>query len=779
MALKLGSLYVSLTARTSAFSKGMSDAMGALERFTKEAKKVSADVAQFAGALSVIGIGALKLASTVDGPTKSAMMGLENSTKLLAVQVADMLLPAVHELTSLFKQAASAVASLDPELKKQISTFAVMAVQVAAAAKAFSMLSGLASSAFGVLKSAFSMLASVGLAPLLEIALAVAAVIAVVVLLHRAWRKNWGGIQEATQEVVNWLRDAFGQFGDFMGKVWNFLIDGAARFVEAILGAIDAVQELTGKKVVNTAGLREGIAGLWKDLKSGSFFSDAFKFGKTVGQQMSEGLVEELSVIKAELMAKLGLDKMFGGGGKTIGLGRSAGKSSPRDPSGHEFMADESMRLAAQAAAYHLQEVAAEADAFKKRMADVQIGQEIRAWLKSIAQEPTTTMRGGLASVSLSDAKITSRRFGGGMTASTDSNKRANAMADAVGAASWDGALTALKEGLGRAATFGEELAAWGARMGPLVASAGKQLLGAVGDLVGSIVEGAQQGGVWGAIIAAFMEIAKKTESAMKFLDVAMEFVKRLAEMVEPLVKPIFDALTDVLGIVVQIIAPVFAALKPLFEAIAKLVKYLSPILYAIGDILLAIAPILEVIGNVLGVVMDALKPILDLVAGLLKVIATVILGIIIGLNELAGVFGDEKAKAESARLKGIVDKMWARTGDNAIAQGEAAGAALRNAAAQNTAAEAASAVAESLSNVPSGYKLALSRFNADLGIGAAPMAAAAAGGGSTVIINGGVHVTSDPKTAEELAEDAEREANRDRGQRTGNPRPRRDRGDW
>lgn len=776
MALKLGSLYVSLTARTSAFSKGMAGAMGSLERFSKEAKKVSADVAMFSGALSAVGIGAVKLASTVDGPTRTAMKGLEDSTKLLAVQVADMLLPAVRELTGMFKQAAAAVAALDPQTKKQIATFAVMAVQVAAAAKGLSMFAGIASSAFSVLKGAFTMVASVGLAPLIEIALAVGAVVAVVVLLHRAWRKNWGGIQDTTREVLEWLRSGFDQFANFMGKVWDFLVDGAARFIEGLLSVIDTVQELTGKKLVDTGGLREGFAGLWKDLKSGAFFSQAFEFGKSIGQQVADGLSEELAAIKKEL----GLDKLFGGGSaaKPIPLGRG-GPAGPAKSGAVNDAFTQAARGTVNVRAF-LDEVDAAARATNlENVASEALRQEMRRRAAAEREAAASADRLALARATGNTNGLTKaerKEFDG---------QNAAVRNEAVGAGDWGQAVQRLKDGLKGAYTVGDELSVWGARMGPMVARAGQQLLGAVGDLVSSIVEGAQSGGVWGAIIAAFMELAKKTASALKFLDVAMEFVEQIAAMVEPLVAPIFDALTNVLGIVVQIVAPVFKALVPLFTAVGDFVKQLAPIIYALGDILTALSPIIEVIGKVVGLILQALRPVIDLIAGIMKVIATVLLGIIIGLNELAAAFGDEAAKAESARLKGVVEKMWAPSANElAVAEGDAAAAALRNAAAQNDAADSAQEVAESLSNLPSGYKLAHARYQADLGItgsnGLVTAGAGAGGGGSTTVINGDINVSSDAETVDSLAEDARREAARERGQRTGSTRPRRNAGgDW
>lgn len=240
---------------------------------------------------------------------------------------------------------------------------------------------------------------------------------------------------------------------------------------------------------------------------------------------------------------------------------------------------------------------------------------------------------------------------------------REKSIKEAAGAGSWADAMKVLQANfqaaLGGMPDLGAELTVWFDRMSGQLAAAGTQMLGAVGELVNSVVQGAQAGGVWGAIIAAFMEVAKKTESALKFLDTAMQFIEKIAVMVEPLVAPIFEALQGVLEIVVDIVAPVFRALQPLFTAIGQLVEDLSPILWALGDLFESLSPIIQFVGEVIGKVFKALKPIFDLIGGVIKVIATVILGVLIGLNELAAAFGDEKAKAEADRLKQIVSTMW------------------------------------------------------------------------------------------------------------------------
>jgi len=738
MALKLGSLYVSLSANSSQYMKSMAQAAQMADKVAKEIKKASNDIAQVSGSFAAVGVAALALASTVDGPTKKAMDGFKQSSQLLAVQVADILLPAVRALSDLLKQAAGVIAGLDPQVKKQVASFAVWAVEVAAAAKAISVLSTGASAIFGVLSSGFKIIAAIGSGPLLAIVAAVAAVVGVVILLHRAWRKNWGGIQEVTADILKWFHDAFSKLAKFFGGVWDFIIDGAAKFVDALLDAFEVVEKLTGQKIGpdGVAGLREGFAGLWKDLKSGDFFSQAFDFGKSVGGQIVDGIKEEWASIQSEL----GLDKLMSGfaKGKPIALGRGMNKSPKSN--GHDAMADMSMATA---------EAMALAEA-----------RDLAAAQKAAAEEADQ-----MAAIMLQAAND----------------------ADAMGAAQRQAA-----EEQARAAEAQAKAAS--AKM-KAIASIAMNGLGALGQTINNIAQGAQAGGIWGAMIAAVMEVFTRMEGFQKMLGTLEYGLKRLGEFMEPLVGELFGIVETLTVVGTEGLKPIFDALKPLFEGLAKFAKKLVPVIASVGNLFEAVGPILEVLANVVGGILDAVSPILDLLSGVVKIIATVVLGIIIGLNEVAAFFGDARARAESDRMKALVDKMWAPGADDlAIAQGEAARETWRNAAAQGAAAtattaaaEAAQEVAESLSNVPSGYKIALSRFNAQdaagsvfLGdsvspnqsqsfeYGAANGANGAGLGGIT--INGNVSITSTADNIEDLGDDIRRERARERGQRRGNP---------
>ena len=726
--MNLGTLYVKLNADSQALVKGMAKASEAVEKFAKETKKLANDVAGVAGAMLALGGAAVKMASTVDTKAARSVEQLQGSLALVAVQIYDVLAPAVDALTRRFKQLADWIANIDPETKKQIATWAIWIAQLAVAAKVIGTVSGLVSGVSGAFSSLFKVIASVGAGPILAIIGTLAAVIAAVIFLHRAWRKNWGGIQEITKGVFENLGKAVAWLGDLFSSLWGSIVDGAQAAVLSFLNIVDAAQQLTGVKLVDTSALREGFAGLFKDLKTGSFFANALTFAKETATEVGDAVTEEIAIIRDEITAALGIG---GGGGSNTGA-RAPQKAATKlvaeqkiDWKGNE---DELEKKASK--------LATDLNDASRKMWDERSAFEEKAF---------------------ADYKEARDAANKAYWAQVDNEKAIDDERKNIAEQS----RSKLK-----------------ATMGIILDGTG-----ALGETIKAISAGAQSGGVWGAIIAAIMQVFQRMESFQSLLKIFEQGLVRLGEFLEPLFGPIFKIVEQLTVVGTEILAPVFKALQPLFEMIAKAAQKLVPILSILGTIFDALAPVIEAV-IAIGDMFNILEPVLDLIGGVVKVIATVILGFLVFLNEIAAAFGDEKARAEADRLKAKIDKMWAPNAD-ALAQAEAdaATSAWHNAAAQQAAADSASDVAESLSNVPSGYKLALSRFNADNGEGAyrgLMGSGASPGGGSTTnnttVIQGDVIVnTEDGLTAAQIAEQARKERARERAQRGGNPADPRD----
>lgn len=676
MALKLGSLYVSLGADVSNLVQGVGDALKAVEGFTREVKKATNDMAQFTAAVTGIGAAALHLASSVDGPTKQAMDGLTRSTQLLAVEVADTLLPAVRALSADIEAAAQWFAGLDPEIKEAISSFAVMAAQVGAASLVLSRVAGIASTMAGVFKGIASAIGSIGIGPLLNVAIAVAGIIATVVVLHRAWRLNWGGIQEKTAEVVNFLSEAFGGVFEFIKARLLDVIEGFRGFVNMVLNAVDALQKLTGTNLIDTEGLRAGFDGLFDDLKSGEFFKSAVKFGKDVGGQLVDGFKEEISVISKELKDALGLDSLSAGG-QLIGLGRDmAAKAAP----------------AAKEAALSRPPLV-HGDPIKKQD------------------------RG------------------------PDSVKRPEGISELD-------------------------------RLGTGVKIVGQKLLGSLGDLgsaVNGVVSGAQAGGVWGAAAAAVMELLTRTQAFSDTLAVANGFMKTVVSAFEPAAEQLTEAINVVLAAILPIIeafmgsiAPTLGVLSeillkisPLFELVSASFLVLTPIMALIADVLQAafvvLKPVIQglfyIVTGVLIVIGGIIRGVLEVWNGLVEAVATLVYGalmvITLGMGgELAQQAADaiRTAKADTSQVDGMLTTLTTQMNWDAIEAANARRVADLRAA--DAADKVATSFGDMLTNVPAGFKIARSRYDAQM---PADGSAFVNGSGSPIFIDKMQVMANDP----------------------------------
>lgn len=740
MALKLGSLFVSLDANASGLTKGLAEGMKAVEKFSGQAKKMAGEVAQSAGVLSALGIAAVKLASTVDGPAKQAMTGLENSTKLLAVQVADVLTPAVRALTEMFTGAARVVAGLDAETKKAISTVAIIAVQLAAGAKAAQLFFGAVAPLMKALAAGVSLIGGIGVAPLLGIVAAVGAVIGIVALLHRAWRKNWGGIQDATREVLDWLQSGFSQLGKLFGKVWGFFLDRVWASVDAML-QLGAVIERVTKVNLGVGGMREGLEGLFKDLRSGEFIGEAFKFGKSVAQSVGEGL----ETVKEEweiILKEMGLDKL---GAKVRSLMKGA---KPREAKSDGLPTLE------------------------------QLGYSERKNVTGYALSLEQLMALG--------------------------NPAKNAPTISSGSATATGrAAPSLLEKLGAVAQrLGDDFARVGEQLRPLgegLAMFAQGLTSKLGDLGGviqSVVNGASQGGAAGAIAAAAVELLSRTQAFQALLQTASGALATLVQAFEPIAASLVPPLERILAAVTDALVPVIGALAPVFEMLGNVLDSITPFIVMVGVVLQGLAPVIQVFGMLLKMLFDALGPIIKVLFEVARVVLLVILGFIkVVLDIWNGIIealasivetvvniftfgaggkaaGDwvRGAKGDSAgvgaAMKALEDMSW----DNASAQAEASAATKRNAAAQVEAAKAAGQVSEALMNVPSGYKIAFARFNADMGLHFEAAAAGGAGaGGGDWTFTGDIYIDT-TGDGEETFEEMRKAAKKEAAQRRGNP---------
>lgn len=325
MALKLGTLYVDLTARTDGVAKGIADALKHVEKFTREVKKAANDAAQLGAGVAAIGLGALKLASDINGPAKAAMDDLHRSTQQLAVPLAQMLLPAVKALAADIRMLASHIAGMDPGVKAGIASAAKWAVELGGVALVVGKVAGLISSLSGVLSGVFAAVAAAGVGPILGIVAALGLAAAGVAALHAAYRTNFLGMGDATR-----------RFWDFFGSTSRTVLDAVrsnlllwvgkwlAAF-GAILDAYANFQETIGNKGAADFARRgaRGINNFALDALQGSsqkIVTAALDLGKMAGTAFAnewKRIFDELGISKLWDRAK----SMFSGAGALAAVG--------------------------------------------------------------------------------------------------------------------------------------------------------------------------------------------------------------------------------------------------------------------------------------------------------------------------------------------------------------------------------------------------------------------------------------------------------------------------
>jgi phage-related protein len=533
-----------------------------------------------------------------------------------------------------------------------------MAAEVAFAAKALQLLMSVLAPLAGALSGLFGLFAGVSASALaiglIEVVFVIGAIIAAVALLHKAWRENWGGMQEKTGGVLETIRGWWTDFVNFLKSGYDALIDMGMSWVRGLLAALDAIREASGGKIGPGAdqveAIRSAFEGLSKDLKSGDFFTDAWSATITAGKDAASVIAEEWKSI----FSQLGLDKLWekakgiftGGGAARAPSMVAAGPVQ----SGMEGVADASM-------------AGAEMAALQARFAEL--------------------------SDEFGPALVGFNAFSPGLEAAATALRK---LSDASEQASIAEVKAAQEKAAAKAAAEQKASERMWAAVGSIAYNGMVSVLGEMGSLVDAAVQGAQAGGIWGAIIAVFMELLKKTESVQRFAGAALDAIGQIVAALEPVIAPIFDALIQLLAPIVDIFKTIFDVLGPFFGFIASLIKSLTGVFKLIGQVMKFLGPILQVVFTAIGIVV--------------AVIMSIVLPIIAALQWL---FGDAAGAGQTMQDLG---DLWAALTNPVATSANGAAAAL------DSTAVAAAAVTESLMNVPSGYKVNQARFQAAIAEG-------------------------------------------------------------
>lgn len=558
--MELGTLLVKLSADSSGFARGVSEAAAAAEIFSKRVKKISGDIANVGLAMTAFGGAMTALAATVDGSAKKSLDGLKEASALVAVQIADILEPAVRSVTDILKGFADIIAGLSPELKGFIADFGLWAAVLGTAGMALSKLAG-AASAF------FAMVGAVGpliTAPVAGFLVVLASLLALIPVLV----DNWSTFSNAYQTSVQFMAGLWDDFVSGMKIMWDWVIS-------KIAGGFDALgfDEIANK--MKRALSSESLAGTLKGLAT-SLATSVGGALQTSLDSWKRGATKTIEWIKS----------------KTGGFGLGDGKAR---------------------AASGLDVVAARGEEGASLMA-----------------MSTRTMHG---------------------------QRIENTTSSGLGSAGWK--------------QFQEDQKQSASAMQAAVSSITSKM-GEFGGIINSVIQGAQAGGAWGALIAAIMEIVARMKSFTNMLGKAMDAIGAIADFVDM-----------VLGPMVEAIGYVFQAISESFKSLVRAGDTRSQM----GEALYSVAQVLDT------------------------------------RRTTAGMSGDQVAIAGVESEIAAFEKLMGVTIETLLLPSQTLAKALDETA--ESAAKLNDKLSESLTNVPTGVKIALARFNATNGDGVPGMGTA------------------------------------------------------
>ncbi len=533
--MKLGDLFVVLKAGTSEFTSGFNKAMEQVDKLAKQVKRATNEMSQAGLGLAAVAGGAVALASTVDRGIAKEVANLKNAFTDLAVPVAQLVVPAMKELAEWVRKLADWIAGLSPHAKQMIMKF----IEISAAVGAVALVVSKMAAAIEALAGVFALITA---APFLAVIAVLVTVGAAAVLLHKVWRENWGGIQEKTKQVVEAMSRYWAEFKDFLGGLFDGIIDGYAKVAMSVVKLSAWLAEKTGKiteaqRDELVKNLQFGISTAAMVAKGGGLKTAALNFGTT----MKDGMVSGAQALWAELKI-IGKDfeGMMGNSGKALRHGIAAFTQQEAIAARHGLMAGESgsaqatgsggLNRAGDLAVINLAELA-----------------EAQGRLKSM--EDTSKFLAAGERIAASERIRVEKAYAGSLREQL--NKIASAIKESVGT---------------------------------VTAKAG-----AVGQVADAALKGFQSGGAWGAVVAIIAEILTMLQGFEKIVGSMNAFFGRWIEGIDKMIGPFLDTIinfAEAIGSLIEI----FHDLGHASDIVGGLLWVLSKVIDAVEIAILFVA---------------------------------------------------------------------------------------------------------------------------------------------------------------------------------------------
>lgn len=337
MALKVGELYVAISASTQQFGKGMQRVLADVEKVAKRLKRFGNDVAQIARPFLIGAVGLVAAAAKTNRAMANQMERLKGLFLTAASEIGMAFLPVVKQIGDGLSRLIAWFQHLSPETKQQIADWIMLGAKVAIGAMVFAKVAaGVAALAegFSLVVGGLGAVAAV-VSGLIVPLLAGAAAIAGVILLTGALKKAWESDFLYMRTIAQYFWDQqFGFVKEFAQIFTAAISNVRAFFVEYLRTFIAGLQRVAafipgiGDKIKDALSFADSAIVIGNELVTPEVEDKLGKFveiAKNVGQAAADGIAdswrEGLKALGIDtLLAKLGAAKdkivgMFSGGG--------------------------------------------------------------------------------------------------------------------------------------------------------------------------------------------------------------------------------------------------------------------------------------------------------------------------------------------------------------------------------------------------------------------------------------------------------------------------------
>jgi hypothetical protein len=710
-ALKLGSLNVLLTADTSPLLRGVQQAVKVTKKFADQVKQATGELGQMGVRMTAVFAGAIAVASKYDKAVSDQADRTKNLFAGVAVEVARTVLPALKRFNEIVAESLGWFQALDPAVKASVSHWAVLSVEVLAVAAAVSKLAGMVSGVAGLV-GAFLPLA----ATLLPVVVALGAIWVASAVLRDALGKDFS-------QIVDWVEALWHDFVEFARPAFKWVADAAGRLV-GVFGTVlktihHAIVEVFKKMVDGIAWLFEKLGhpidGLREFLTDFANWSDDLVSNNGLAQ-MFDDAVEKSKVLSKTLKGDV---RTWTAWTQSMLPDFSKGKAPklPDDPNKYAF--SEAPKVDHSKTFTDL--VFDNESEVMRAVRSVQEGfEKIRKDGEKTARDIGRAFEKSFRGLERGGGLNMARAFNG-----RDFRGEIGSLQKQIGETAGDQSLTAderslkmegLKAAVERISTEAGDVAdAFGNVIGGVLNKMGK-----MGQLVNTVMS-ASAGGPWAMLIAAVGELVMGSKQAASLINMLNDGFDMISNLIGEFIQPLL-AFSGAGNLVLK---EFVNFLTPIIKSLGESIQNFTPMLMAVGQSVkvmgFVLAPLIAAIEGINHLVSGALGFVLHLFYDAMRGFSHGILWLINEFGQAWNTIVTALGRANLAiNLDGVAEAMSElrnATWDNVMAQADAASAGAQAAA-------AISAVAESMTNVPAGFKIAAARYNAMDAVGVASLPA-------------------------------------------------------